>query len=154
MELPEKVVHFLGSQHFVIVSTIDFKGRIHCSAKGIVGIEKEGKVFIIDVYKNNTLRNLKKDSRVSITSVDEHKFMGFTLQGTAKIVLREDIEDRIVAEWENRILKRMTERITKSVHDGAKSKKHFEAQLPQQPKYLIEIDVENIIDLASPKVNN
>ena len=90
---------------------------------------------------------------MSITSIDEHKFIGFTLQGIAKIVLREDIKDNIVVEWEERILKRMTERITKSVHEGAKSKKHFEAQLPQQPKYLIEIDVENIIDLAHPKVN-
>jgi len=151
MQLPDHVIHFLEGQGFVIVSTLDPQGRIHCSAKGIVGIEKEGKVLVIDVYRNNTFKNLKNDLRVSITSVDEDKFMGFTLQGTARIVPREDMEDHIVARWEDRVIKRISKRIAMGIKAGARSKNMFEAELPRHPKYLIEINVENIIDLSPPQ---
>lgn len=150
MELPDHVLHFLRKQGVVIISTLDDKGHIHCSAKGIVGIEKEGKVFVIDLYLHKTFNNLKKNNTVSITAVDEDRFVGYSLQGKAKIVLREDMKEHIVSKWEERILKRITERITKSVQSGEKSKAHFEAKLPRHPKYLIEIDVENIIDLSPP----
>ena len=150
MQLPERVYYFLERQGFVIVSTFDKKGRIHCSAKGIVGIERQGKVFVIDLYMHNTFNNLKKDPRVSITAIDEDQFAGYTLQGKAKIVAREDIQDHIISKWEDRILSRISSRVAKGVKTGAKSKSHFEAQLPKHPKYLIEVDVENIIDLSPP----
>ena len=40
--LPEDVSSFLKKQGFVIVSTMTPDGRIHCAAKGIVGVEDEG----------------------------------------------------------------------------------------------------------------
>ncbi len=150
MELPDKVVSFLKKQSFVIVSTIDPDGRIHCSAKGIVGVHKEGRVFVIDLYHNKTYNNLKNDPRVSITQVDEHSFTGYTLSGQAKIVLKDDIHDDHIKEWEKRVLKRISERLIKSVRSGKVSSAHYEAQLPEEPKYLIEINVENIIDLSPP----
>jgi len=150
MRLSKDIIQFLETQGCVIVSTLDGRGRIHCSAKGIVGLEEDGRVFVVDVYMNKTFQNLKNDSRVSITAVDELKFMGYTLQGRAKIVLREDMKDYVVVKWEERIIKRITERTLKGLQSGIKSKTHFEAKLPPHPKYLIEIDVENIIDLAPP----
>lgn len=150
MELSDKIICFLEKQGFVIVSTLDLKGRIHCSAKGIVGIEKEGKILVIDLYMQKTFDNLKRDSTVSITAVEEHGFLGYNLQGTAKIVSREDMHEHIVAEWEERVIKRISQRVAKSVKTGIKSKGHFEAGLPLHPKYLIEIDVDNIIDLSPP----
>lgn len=151
MELPEKVFHFLENQGFVIVSTIDREGRIHCSAKGIVGLDRAGKVFIIDLYMRQTFQNLNKDPRISITAIDEKQFIGYTLQGKARIVSRAQIEDHIVSVWEGRILQRASKRIAVAVQTGVKSKDHFEMKLPKKPKYLIEMDVENIIDLSPPE---
>ena len=148
MKLPNNVIRFLGKQGLVIVSTLDAQGSIHCSAKGIVGIEKEGKVFVIDLYKSRTFKNLKRNLTASITAVDEHNFEGYTLQGIAKIVYREEIQDHIVKEWESQIVKRISTRIIKSIQSEKKTQSHFEAELPSQPKYLIEIDVKNIIDLS------
>jgi len=154
MELPQKAVDCLEKQGIVIVSTLDEKGNIHCAVKGIVGIEKEGKVFVVDLFLNRTFRNLKRDSRVSITAVDERRFIGYTLQGKAKIVLSKDMKSHIVPEWENRIIQRITQRVVKNVQTGVKSKSPFEAGLPHSPKYLIEIDVEKIIDLSPPSGKN
>ncbi|MBU1863148.1 MAG: pyridoxamine 5'-phosphate oxidase family protein [Candidatus Omnitrophica bacterium] len=149
MELPRKITRFFEKQGFVIVSTLDTKGKIHCSAKGIVGIE-DGKIFLIDVYLRTTFRNLKKNKTISITAVDEHNFEGYTLQGSAKLVAREDMHDHIVAAWEKKIVERISKRIIKSVQTETKSQAHFEAELPSKPTYVIEVDVENIIDLSPP----
>ncbi len=150
MELPDKAVNFLKRQSFVIVSTIDSEGRIHSSCKGIVGINEKGKVFIVDLYHNRTYRNLKNDSRISITQIDERRFTGYTLSGQAKIVLREDIHSDYIKEWENKVLKRISDRIIKSVQDGKSSASHYEAELPEYPQYLIEIEVEKITDISHP----
>lgn len=151
MNLSEQVYYFLRDQGFVIVSTIDPNGRIHCAAKGLVGLSREGQVFIIDLYSNRTYENLKKNTTISITAIDEHRFMGFTLQGKGKIVPRKEIKTHIYEEWENKIIKRISNRVIKGVQAGVKSKKHFEVDLPRHPKYLIEVDVEEIIDLAKSK---
>jgi len=150
MSLTQESIHFMNQQGFVIVSTMDDKGRIHCSAKGIVGIEKSGKVYIIDLYLHHTYKNLKKNPVVSITAVNEHQFKGYTLQGKAKIVSREEIEDAIFKKWEKKVISRISKRIVKGVQSETKSKAPFEAHLPHQPQYLIEVNVENVIDLSPP----
>lgn len=150
MQLPEKVVNFLRRQGFVIVSTIDPEGSIHCAAKGLVGVYSDGRVFVIDLYCNKTYKNLQADSRVSITQVDEHSFSGYTLSGKARIVLKEDIKDDHLKEWERAVLKRISDRLIKGVQSTKTSGTHHEAKLPEEPKYLIEIVVEKIVDLSPP----
>jgi len=145
--LSDDIVNFLERQSFSIVSTLDADGKIHCAAKGIVGIEKRGKVFLIDLYKAETFKNLQRNPTISITSVDEHLFMGYTLKGKAKIVKRSRIKNHIIKIWEERLIERISKRLIKSVKDYKKSGHHPEAKFPH-PEYLIEVDVENIVDLT------
>ncbi|OGX46996.1 MAG: hypothetical protein A2306_02330 [Omnitrophica WOR_2 bacterium RIFOXYB2_FULL_38_16] len=154
MELTDKTIKLLEKQGFVIVSTLTEGGAIHSVAKGIVGIEKEGKVFVIDLFKNNTYNNLKRNSNVSITAIDDQSYDGYTLQGKAKIVPREDIQDHIVAKWEDKIIERISNRMISSIQKGKRSNEHHEAKLPKHPKYLIEIDVEEVIDLTATFKDN
>ena len=145
--LSDDIVNFLERQGFSIVSTLDANGRIHCSAKGIVGIEKKGKVFLIDLYKAETFKNLQRNPTISITSIDEHLFMGYTLKGTAKIVDRDRIKSHIIKAWEERVIQRISKRVIKSIKDYKKSGHHPEAKFPY-PEYLIEVDVEDVVDLT------
>ncbi|MBU0469075.1 MAG: pyridoxamine 5'-phosphate oxidase family protein [Candidatus Omnitrophica bacterium] len=155
MELTDKTIKLLEKQGFVIVSTINENGGIHSVAKGIVGIEKEGKVFIIDLFKNHTYKNLKRNPIVSITAIDENSYDGFTLQGRAKIVPREDIQDHLVSKWEDKIIERISNRMISSIQKGKKTNDHHEAKLPKHPKYLIEIDVDEVEDLSATfKINS
>ena len=57
--LPKKIISFLTKQGYVIVSSVDPQGKIHSSAKGVVGIEEQGKVFLIDLFHARTYNNLK-----------------------------------------------------------------------------------------------
>ena len=146
-ELSPDLISFFKKQGFVIVSTLDEAGRIHCSTKGIVAIEKEGKVHLIDLYRENTFKNLKLNPTISITAVDEDNFIGFSLKGKAKVVERENLEMHIIVEWENRVIERISKRVIKDIKKGKKPSIPPESLFPQL-QYLIEVDVEDIVDLA------
>ena len=151
MELSKDIVNFVEKQSVAVAATFSSQGRIHCSIKEVIAAKEEGKVFLMDLYQNRTFNNLEKDPRISVTVLNEHEFKGYTLQGKAKIVLREDIEDNVVQERENKIIKRISNRIIQSIKADHKSKAHFEAELPPNPRYLIEVDVEEVIDLSPPR---
>ena len=149
MEIHEDVIEFFNNQNIVLVSTIDDQGRIHSSVKGLASIEKQGVVRIIDLYSNRTLNNLLKDSSISITSVDEDAYRGFSLQGRAKVIDRENIDESIIEKWKERIIQRISSRVVSGVQAGSKSEGQYEAELPMEPAYLIEIEVDNVINLAT-----
>ncbi|MDD4954376.1 MAG: pyridoxamine 5'-phosphate oxidase family protein, partial [Candidatus Omnitrophica bacterium] len=77
--LPEGIIKFFNGLRFSIVSTIDRDGSPHNSCKGIVDMEKDGKVYLLDLYMARTYENLKANPHISVTAVDEHKFMGYCL---------------------------------------------------------------------------
>jgi len=145
--LSKEVIYVFEKQGFVIVSTLDSNGGIHCAAKGIVGMEEEGKVYVIDLYKNKTFNNLKKNPTVSITAVDEETFTGYTLKGKAKIVDRKEIKSHIIESWENKVVQRVSKRVIGDIKKETKSLHHPEAIFPP-PEYLIEVDVESVVDLT------
>ena len=146
-KITEDIIHLFHKQGFVIVSTLDSKGSIHCSAKGIVGIEAEGKIYLIDLYRGKTLNNLKRNPTISITAVDEDEFSGFTLKGKAKIVDREEIKDHIIASWEDKVVQRVSSRVIGHIRKERKNLHHPEAIFPH-PQYLIEVDVDSVVDLT------
>jgi len=146
--LLRQIIRFFEKQGFVIISTIGADGSINASAKGIVNIEARGRIFLLDLYKGKTFRNLKKNSHVSITAVDEHAFEGYTLKGHAKIIEKNKFGDHIIKAWEDKIVSRVTERVLKNVKGEKRpAGRHPEVRMPQ-PKYLIEVDVKEIVDLT------
>lgn len=147
VNITENIAKLFHKQGFVIVSTLDSEGSIHCSAKGIAGIEPEGKVYLIDLYQGKTFANLKQNPVISITAIDEDEFAGFTLKGRAKIVGREEIKDHIIANWEDKVVQRVSKRVIGHIKRDKKSSHHPEAIFPH-PQYLIEADVDSIVDLT------
>lgn len=150
-KISEDIIHLFKKQGFAIVSTIDSKGRIHCSAKGIAGIEEEGKVYIVDLYHKQTFANLKNNPLTSITAIDEHAFTGYTLKGVSKIVERADIHKHVIKNWEDKIVQRISERVVKNIKGDRKTSHHPEARLPR-PRYLIVMEVEEIVDLTPKRL--
>lgn len=144
--LPEGVIKFFNNQRFSIVSTIDRDGSPHNACKGIVKVAKTGRIYLLDLYAGKTYENLTVNPNISITAVDEHKFIGYSLKGKATIVKRDKIEPKIMKLWEDKITTRITHRVLKNIQGEKGHAKHPEALLPK-PEYMILIDVEEIIDL-------
>jgi general stress protein 26 len=145
--LTPRVKNFFQTHHVVIVSTIDKDGAIHCSAKGITGLEEKGRIYIIDLYKARTYTNICNNPVISLTAVDEKQFLGFTIKGKAKIVEKQKIKDSLIKKWEDRVLKRISKRVAANVHNQRSRAIHPEAKFPE-PEYLILVQVSDIIDLA------
>ncbi len=148
-KLPEDVVKFFHSQHFTIVSTIDPDGMPHISCKGIVNIDPDGTIYLLDLYTGKTRANLERNPSINLSAVDEHKFKGYSLKGTAKIIKEDELKSHIIKAWEEKITARITHRLIKNLRGEPGHEKHPEAQLPK-PKYLIAMTVTEIVDLTPP----
>jgi uncharacterized pyridoxamine 5'-phosphate oxidase family protein len=151
MKIPDTVVQFLNNQGFVIVSTIDALGYAHSACKDIVKVKVEGKVFLLDVYHAETYKNLVCNPHVSITAVNEHKFSGYCLKGKARLISKEELTTDILKAWEDRIAGRLAQRLLRNIHEEKGHKAHPEALLPD-PKYMIEVDIEEIVDLTPKNI--
>lgn len=149
--LSDEIIRFFQNQSFAIVSTVDGNGRIHNSCKGIVKLESKGLVYLLDLYRQRTHENLKRNPHISITAVDEHKFTGYCLKGKAKIIPEEKIAPSLIRAWEERIAGRLTARVLRNIRGEKGHSRHPEALLPEQ-EYMIAMKTEEIIDLVPHQI--
>lgn len=149
--LSQEIIQFFQNQGFVIVSTLDKDKSLHSSCKGIVKINKNGKIYLLDLYKGRTFKNLKRNPRISITAVDEHRFKGYCLKGKARVVEQRRLAPSIIKAWEDKITSRITTRVLKNIHQDKSQPYHPEVFLPK-PEYLIVVRVEEIINLTPGKM--
>jgi len=149
MRINKDILFFFSRQNFTIVSTIDQDGRPHSSCKAIVKFGSDGMIYLLDLYKGKTFENLKRNPNISITAVDEHKFKGYSLKGTAKIIESKELDSDLKEKWENNIVSRITQRILKNLKGGKAQWRHPESLLPT-PKYLIAVEIKDVIDLTPP----
>ncbi len=146
-KLTEEIIQFFQQQSFTIITTIDKDGSPHNSCKGIVKINKSGRIYLLDLYPQKTYRNLKRNPRMCITAVDEHRFKGYCLKGKAKLIPREKLALEIIAAWEDKITSRITQRVIKNMREEKGHPRHPEALFPK-PVYMIAMKVEEVIDLT------
>ncbi len=147
MKLNGDIIQFFHKQGFVVVATIDRNGFPHTACKGIVEINRDGRVYLFDVYRGKTHRNLQHNPHISITAIDEHRFVGYCLKGKARIVTQQEIKPHLIRAWEDRITSRLTQRLLKNIHEEKGHPRHPEILLPE-PEYMILMNVEEIIDLT------
>jgi len=149
MAIDETVADFLLKQNVVIVATADKKGVINQSVKGIACLDPQGILYIVDLYNGKTKKNLKENLNITISAVDEELFKGWQLKGTAKEY--EDKESQAILEhWDKKITERIADRIIRNIQKARRAAKYSERHLPK-PKYIIEMEVNEIVDLAGNK---
>lgn len=145
--LTEDIIHFFQKQSFVIVSTVDADSCPHNSCKGIVHMDAEGNIYLLDLYRARTHANLERNPHVSITAVDETRFKGYCLKGIARLVPAEKITSNIMSAWDEKIAKRLTKRVLREMQTEAGDSGYPEAVFPK-PEYMIIIKVDEVVDLA------
>jgi len=145
--IPAVIIDFLRIQDFVIVSSIDQNGFPHSSCKAIVKIDPAGEIYLVDVYRGLTSENIERNQHISISVVDEHKFIGYCLKGQARKMQDDFISQEILKTWEDNITSRLAKRLLRNLVQDQGQRHHPEASLPQ-PKHLIVMEVEQIVNLA------
>ena len=145
--IPTVIIDFLGTQDFVIVSSIDKNGFPHSSCKAIVKIDPAGEIYLVDAYLGVTSENIGRNAHISISAVDEHKFIGYCLKGKAAKIQDDSIIQEIIKAWEDNITSHLAKRLLRNLAQEHGQGHHPEASLPH-PKHLIVLEVEAIVDLA------
>ena len=147
VKVSDNIVDFLERQGFVIVSSIDDSTAFpHTSCKGMIKVEGD-KVYLMDLYRSDTYRNLKKNPLMSITAVNDHQYQGYCLKGRGEIVMKEKIAPDLLKKWQEKKTGRTTSRIIKNIRAEKRHDTHPEASFPE-PSHLIIMEVEEIVDLA------
>ena len=141
------IVNFLNRQNFVIVSSIDKDGFPHTSCKGMVDVSGGNGIYVFDSYKGNTYRNIKRNSYVSVTAVNEEEFKGYCIKGRARIISINKASRALLKKWEDKLLNRISRRIVKHIKHSKHSLYHPEADMPG-PEYIIYVKAEKVISLA------
>ncbi|MFH1201600.1 MAG: pyridoxamine 5'-phosphate oxidase family protein [Candidatus Omnitrophota bacterium] len=150
-KLTEEIINFFSNQNFVIVSTIGRDRMPHEACKGLVKIEPEGFVYLLDLYQGKTFDNLKYNPQMSITAVDEHKFKGYCLKGRGKIIKEDEFSPEIIKTWDEKITGRISQRIIKNLRGEKGHPRHPEALLPK-PQYMIVMEVKELVDLTPHRI--
>jgi len=152
-KLKDEIVRFFQNQHFAIVATVDPNGSLHNSCKGIIQINQNGRVYLLDLYREKTFTNLKKNPNISITAVDEHKFRGYCLKGVAKIIKGDRLNPSVIKAWENKISGRITHRVLRNIHGEKGHPRHPEVLLPK-PEYMILVEVKEVVNLTPRHISD
>ncbi|MDD5477445.1 MAG: pyridoxamine 5'-phosphate oxidase family protein [Candidatus Omnitrophica bacterium] len=147
IKIPAGVIDFLRAQSFVVISSVDKAGFPHSSCKAIIKIDQAGKIFLMDVYHGATCENIKRNPQISISAVDDHKFMGYCLKGKGEIIFDDNVSQEMIKIWEDNITSRLAKRLLRNLSGDRGHGHHPEASLPH-PKHIIAIEVEEIVDLA------
>ena len=142
-QIPALIIDFLHTHDFVVVSSIDKNGFPHSSCKAIVKIDPAGEIYLIDVYFGVTSKNIELNPQISISAVDEHKFIGYCLKGKASKMPDNFISHEIIKTWEDNITSRLAKRLLKNLAQDQGRGHHPEASLPR-PKHLIILKVEEL----------
>ncbi len=145
------IIDFLRTQDFVIVSSIDKNGFPHSSCKAIVKIDPAGEIYLVDAYHGVTSENIERNQQISISAVDEHKFVGYCLKGKASKMQDNFISQEMIKTWEDNITSRLAKRLLRNLVQDQGQKHHPEASLPKL-KHIIVLVVEEIVSLAPYRV--
>ncbi len=145
--LTSEIIRFFKNQSYAIIATVDADTTPHNSCKGIIDINADGQVYLLDLYLGKTYKNLQRNPRVGICAVDEHKFKGYCLKGKARILPFATLEAPILKAWEEMITRRLTQRVIKNISGQKGHPKHPEALLPR-PKYMLMVEVEEVVNMT------
>jgi len=148
MQIPAEVLSFFKKEKSIAVASIDSRGKIHCSIKGLIEVKPSGEFYILDLYKATTYQNIRNNPNITIFAVDQVRYKGYALQGVAEVVNIKDSDKDIHEKWNKNVAERIAQRLVKNVQKGAGVYSHPESAFGK-PLYLFLFRTEKIIDLAN-----
>lgn len=88
-------------------------------------------VYYLDYKQTQTHKNLMQNKKLSISIMDEPKFVGYRLNGSGEMLEDQEEINRITTIWENRLIKYEAERMVERIK-GNYSTREAENLLPKE----------------------
>ena len=113
--LKQKLFYFLRDQEFVTLGTADPGGSPHVSPKLFLKME-ENDIYLIDFLVGNSLKNIRQNKKVSVSTFDMENVKGYHVYGTASVIDHDSEFQGLLSEWDRRQTKMATEKVSQTVH--------------------------------------
>ncbi len=131
-KLIEESINFLKGKTFINVATCGQDYKPNVAPKFLLKIENNY-IYLIDYVRNATLKNIKINPKVSISSVNLDTLKGYQVNGTAQVLKKDKKSSyaKLLAEYQQKQLDLSTKRLIKALHGQSKSGS-YEAEFPEK----------------------
>ncbi len=144
-KIPPGLVQLLQKTDFISVGTADEHGQPSVANKFILKIEGNS-VYIVDLIKGRTWRNLQYNPLISLTVMDEDNLRNYQINGTASVLEAGSELDRLLAEFADKQVLFATDRIISGVQQ---LKPHKEQVFPSvQAKVVYKVTVNEVVEVG------
>jgi len=102
----------------VFVGSSNTDGKPNAAPKMLVNMVQPNTVFLLDYKFTQTHSNIKENSRLSISIMDDKNFVGFRLNGKCKILEAGEEFEAVKEIWRKRLVAYEVERIIQRIKGG------------------------------------
>jgi len=96
-KIPQEIQEFIkGKMAWVATATAD--GMPNSTPKGSVQVIDESHLVFADLFSRKTRENLKVNTKVAVTVVDEKTYKGYQLKGIAELLTSGPIFDQVAEQ--------------------------------------------------------
>ena len=96
-KIPQEIQEFIkGKMAWVATATAD--GMPNSTPKGSVQVIDDSHLIFADLFSRKTRENLKVNTKVAVTVVDEKTYKGYQLKGIAELLTSGPIFDQVVEQ--------------------------------------------------------
>lgn len=145
--LIKEALKFLEEKIFINIATCGPGQRPNVAPKFLLKIEKNY-IYLIDYVMNTTLRNIKNNPQVSISSINLKTLKGYQINGSAEILKKskKGRYGKLLKEYEQKQLYLSTQRLIRALHNQGKSGS-YEAEFPKRVE-IIKIQVDEAVSIG------
>ena len=144
-KITDKIAELLGKREFVSVATATPDGQPNTAPKFFFRAKGDF-MYLIDYVLGKTVTNLKENPRVSVSFMDMDSLEAYRLNGAAELIGDGRVFEKILKEWDKKLIKMATTRVIEGVQTG-KGHDHYELEMGE--KFIVlKIKVENIIKIG------
>ncbi len=144
-KITEKIAELLEKREFVSVATAAPDGQPNTAPKFFFRA-KGNFIYLIDYVLGQTITNLKENPRVSISFMDLDNLEGYRLNGKAELIEKGKVFDKVLAEWNKKLIRMTTDRVVEAVRTG-KKRAHYELEMSEK-FMVIKVNVETVIKIG------
>lgn len=145
--LIKEALDFIKKKTFIHVATCGSNNRPNVAPKFLLKIE-DNRIYLIDYVKNTTLKNVKANPRVSISSINLETLRGYQINGTAQVLEKNKKSNygSLLKEYDQKQLDLSAKRLIEALHTKVSSG-NYEAEFPKKVA-IIEIRVSEAVRIG------
>ncbi len=135
----------LRKKEFINVGSCDFKGRPNVAPKFLLKVDGDY-MYLVDYVMGRTWRNLKKNPRLSLSTLNQDTLMGYQLNGSVDMIKEGSSYEKLLTEYRDKQIDFSAVRVAEGVRRG-REHEHTEAAFPEKVVFF-KVKIEEIVKIV------